>query len=339
MKTIMVTGGTGYVGSWIVKGLLEKGYEVRLPVRNKAKTEKYQFLLDIAEQTSGTLSIWEGDLLKFGSYDEAAKGCEYVMHTASPFFLNFEDPQKDLVDPAVKGTQNVLEAATKAQTVKKVVLTSSVAAIHGDNIDMQEQNVQAFDESYFNTSSSLHHQPYSYSKVMAEKKAWQLSEQQENWKLVVINPSFVVGPPLTLRSSSESLTFMRDILSGKFFLGAPHLELGYVDVRDVAQAHILALEKDEAEGRHLLVERVMTICQLSKIIKAEFGSRYKLPLMESPKFLLYLVGGFFGVTKKFVSRNVNHPLRLDSTKSREKLGLQYRSMNDTVREMVEAMEK
>ena len=335
----MVTGGTGYVGSWVVKRLLEKGYDVRLTVRNKNKTEKFQHLEAIAAETPGTMSIWEGDLLQEGSYDEAAAGCELVVHMASPFFLSFEDAQRDLVDPAVKGTQNVLNAATKSGTVRKVVLTSSVAAIHGDNVDMKEKGVEQFDESFFNTSSSVDHQPYSYSKVAAEKAAWELHEAQDQWKLVVINPSFVMGPSLTDSSSSESLTFMTDMLKGKFFMGAPHLKFGFVDVRDVAEAHLLAIENDDAEGRHLLAESTLSVMELSKIIKEEFGGKYKLPIMESPKFMLYLVGGMFGLTSKFVSRNVGHDLKLDSSKSKEKLGLRYRSMNETVRDMVTQMHK
>jgi nucleoside-diphosphate-sugar epimerase len=116
------------------------------------------------------------------------------------------------------GTRNVLNAATKSGTVKKVVLTSSVAAVHGDNIDMQEQKLTEFTEEHFNTSSSATHQPYSYSKVIAEKEAWKLAEAQNRWKLVVINPSFVLGPSLTGSSDSESISFMKDILKGKILL-------------------------------------------------------------------------------------------------------------------------
>ena len=136
--TILVTGGTGYIGAWVVKGLLENGHTIRLTVRNKRHKVKYQFLSDIANASEGTLEIWEADLMKAGSFDEAAKGCDLIAHIASPFILKVKDAQKDLIDPAVKGTVNVLEAANKSRTVKKVVLTSSVAAVHGDNIDMKD---------------------------------------------------------------------------------------------------------------------------------------------------------------------------------------------------------
>ena len=183
--TILVTGGTGYIGSWVVKGLLEKGHTVRLTVRKKNKKEKYQFLTVIAGKNEGSLEIWEADLLRSGSFDEAAIGCDSIAHIASPFILNVKDAKLDLVDPAVKGTINVLEAANKSNSIKKVVLTSSTVAIYGDNIDMKKQNLSILTEEHFNTSSSLSHQPYPYSKVQAEKKAWEMVRQQSTWELIV----------------------------------------------------------------------------------------------------------------------------------------------------------
>lgn len=336
-KTILITGGTGYIGSWVVKELLEKSYTVRLTVRNKNNKNKYQHFDEIAEKTQGKLELWEADLLKEGSFDEAAKGADAIIHVASPFTLRFKNAQKDLLDPALLGTRNVLNAATRSGTVKKIVLTSSVAAVHGDNIDMQEQGLTEFTEEQFNTSSSAKHQPYSYSKVIAEKEAWKLAGEQNQWKLVVINPSFVMGPSLTGASDSESINFMNDILKGKFATGAPELYFGFVDVRDVAHAHVLALENDNAEGRHILAERTAGVMDMIEMIRTQFPGKYKLPKSKAPKWLLMLIGGMFGVTPRFVKRNVGYPIRLNTSRSREKLGLTYRPMEDTVKEMVESM--
>ena len=118
-QTILVTGGTGYIGSWVIKGLLENGHTIRLSVRDKRSTAKYQFLADMAEKSDGNLEIWEADLLKPGSFDQAAQGCDSIAHMASPFRLKIKDPQKDLVDPALNGTINVLEAANNSGTVRK----------------------------------------------------------------------------------------------------------------------------------------------------------------------------------------------------------------------------
>ncbi len=339
MKKILVTGGTGYIGSWVVKELLEKGYTVRMTVRDKARKEKYHHFDDLAQSAGGKLEIWEANLLREGSFDKAAQGADAIIHVASPFTLRFKNAQKELLDPALLGTRNVLSAATKSGTVKKVVLTSSVAAVFGDNIDMQEKGLEEFNEEQFNTSSSPTHQPYSYSKVIAEQEAWKISRDQQQWKLVVINPSFVLGPSLTGLSDSESLNLMKDILKGKFYMGAPELFFGFVDVRDVAHAHILALEKEDAEGRHILAERTMSLLDLTDMMKGIFGKKYKLPLMKAPKGLMMLIGGLFGVTPRFVKRNVGYPIRLDTSKSREALGLEYRNLEKTVKEMVLQMEK
>ncbi len=335
-QTILVTGGTGYIGSWVVKGLLEKGHTIRLTVRNKKQSEKYQFLEEVARVSEGTLEIWEADLLNEGSFDEAAKGCDWIAHMASPFILKVKNAQRDLVDPAVKGTTNVLEAANRSGSVKKVILTSSIAAVFGDNIDMEHQHLSIFSEAQFNTSSSLTHQPYSYSKVEAEKRAWEIAKKQSNWQLVVINPALVMGPALSPHSHSESLKIMTDILSGKYKMGVPALYFGFVDVRDVAKAHIFALE-NQAEGRHILAERVTDMLSFINIIKGQYGNTYKLPNAFAPKWLVALLGGLFGITRKFVNNNVGIPIKLDTSKSKEKLQMEYIPLEQTVVDMVEQM--
>jgi len=337
--TTMLTGGTGYIGAWVTRMLLDKGYHVRLTVRDMAKTEKYAALKAHAEKSPGKLDLFEADLLKPGSYNAAAKGADSIIHMASPFTLRFKDAQKDLIAPAVEGTRNVLEAATTSGTVKKVVLTSSVAAVHGDNIDMAEQGLSSFDESHWNTTSTPRHQPYSYSKVMAEKEAWKMSKNQSGWKMVVINPSFVVGPALDTASDSESLEFMKNMLSGKFAMAAPELYFGYVDVRDVAGAHILALESSTAKGRHILAERTAGVIELAGLIRHKFGDRFKLPKSPAPKWLLYLVGWMFGAKPKFVARNVGYPIAYNNTKGKEALGLEYTPLEETLADMVAQMTK
>lgn len=335
----MLTGGTGYLGSWVVKSLLEKGYIVRLAVRNKNDQIKTGYLVDIAKHSLGSLELWEADLLREGSFNEVAKGCQYIIHLASPFTLRFTDPQKELIDPALKGTQNVLEAANASGSVEKVVLTSSVAAIHGDNIDMKALGIEEFTEEQFNYSSSLQHQPYSFSKVTAEKEAWKIHDKQDQWRLVVINPAMVMGPPLNKNTNSESLVLMKDLLTGKYRSGAPDLMFGFVDVRDVAQAHVLAMENDQAVGRYLLAERVMSIFDFSMLIKSIYGKKYKLPVMKAPKFLIQLFAPAFGLTRKFVQRNVGHAIKLNSAKSREQLHLTYTPLEKTIKDMVERMEE
>jgi nucleoside-diphosphate-sugar epimerase len=338
-KTILVTGGTGYIGSWVVKYLLARSYTVRLTVRDRNNKDKLGHLEGLNRKKTGKLEIWEADLMKEGSFDEAAKGADAIIHVASPFTLRFKNARRELIDPALQGTRNVLGAATRSGTVRKVVLTSSVAAIYGDNIDMQDKGLSEFTEDHYNTSSSENHQPYSFSKVSAENEAWRIAKAQHKWKLVVINPAFVLGPTLTGHSDSESLNLMNRILRGDLFFGAPDISFGFVDVRDTAYAHILALENDQASGRYILSERTMSMIDMTRIIKKLYPGKYRLPMMKAPKIILMLVGQFFGVTAGFVRRNVGYPIRFNNSRSRKNLGLKYRPFEETLRDMIEHMEK
>lgn len=135
-EPVMVTGATGYVAGWLIKRLLEEGKTVHAAVRDPSRVAKLSHLNAMASSLPGELKYFKTDLLEEGSYGEAMKGCGVVFHTASPFTSKISDPQRDLVDPAVKGTRNVLETANATKSVKRVVLTSSCASIYGDSQDI-----------------------------------------------------------------------------------------------------------------------------------------------------------------------------------------------------------
>ncbi len=335
----MVTGGTGYVGSWVVKQLLEQGHHVRLSVRNLQAADKYAHLQRIADNSAGTLHPFAADLRHEGAFDAAVQGADAVIHMASPFRLKIADAQTDLIEPAVQGTRNVLQAATRSGSVKKVVLTSSVAAIYGDARDMQDQGLEQFSEAHFNHTSNINHQPYSYSKTLAEKLAWELHENQSQWQLAVINPGFVMGSLLSPRSHSESLTFMRNMLSGKLAAGAPDLRFALVDVRDVADAHVAAMTESRARGRYIVVNKVMSVLQMAQIIERLFPGKFHLPKKTAPKILLYLTGWLFGLTTRYIKNNVGYALAFDNRRSIRELGLHYHPVENTFRDMVKSMQK
>lgn len=333
-KTILITGATGYIGAWTVKFALEQGYTVHATVRDLNKKSKYSFLENIAKESPGKLKLFEADLLKKDSFTEAMEGCNWVFHLASPFTLRFKDAQKELLEPALLGTQNIIQTANKNKGVEIVVLTSSVAAICGDNIDMKNLGINEFNEDYFNTTSSAIHQPYSYSKIIAEKKAWELSVHQNHYQLKVINPGFVLGPSISPQSNSESLQLMHDILGGKFLMGAPDLTFGFVDVRDVAKAHILAAQNPVFNGRCIVVNQNFNMIQLAKEINKFYPKSWKLPKFKAPKLLLKLLAPMFGVTSKFIENNVGHPVYFNSEKSKKVLGIQYIPIQTTLKDMI-----
>ena len=233
---VMVTGATGYVAGWIVKRLLEEGLTVHAAVRDPENKEKLKYLNQLAHETGGTIKYFNTDLLEPGSYSESMVGCQVVFHTASPFTIDVKDPQKELVDPAKLGTRNVLEEVNRTPSVKRVVLTSSCAAIYSDNADLHATPNNIFTEELWNTSSSLEYGAYSYSKTEAEKEAWAIHDNQERWELVVVNPSLVIGPGINPHATSESFHIIRQFGDGTMKSGAPRVGFGVVDVRDLAQS-------------------------------------------------------------------------------------------------------
>lgn len=332
-KPILVTGASGYIANWIIKYLLEEGCTVHGTVRNLQSEKSVGPLNKIAESApKGTLKLFKADLLDEGSFDEAMQGCEVVMHTASPFVVRgFKDPEQALIKPAVEGTRNVLEAANRIESVKRVVLTSSVAAVFGDNADLKKNPRGIFNEEDWNFSSSLDHQPYSYSKFLAEKEAWKLHDAQSRWHLVTINPSMVGGPALTRYSHSTSIDTLRGLGNGRLWPGVPQMSLGWVDVRDVARAHVEAAFRPDAEGRHIISNGEPSMLEVATILKKHFGSGYKFPIFELPKFIVKWFGWMMDSSAKprFIEQNAGHALKFDNSRSKSRLGLQYHPLEQT----------
>jgi dihydroflavonol-4-reductase len=339
---VMVTGATGYVAGHLVRRLLEAGLTVHAPVRDPQHPQKLQSLNEIAAAAPGEIRYFKADLLDDGSYADAIAGCELVFHTASPFALAVKDPRQDLVDPALLGTRNVLREATRTPSVKRVVLTSSCAAIYGDNADLADTPDGVFTEQIWNTSSSLEHQPYSYSKTVAEQEAWKLSAAQSRWDLVVLNPSLVVGPGISPRATSESFNLIRQLGDGTMRGGAPRLGFGVVDVRDVAEAHYQAGFTPEAKGRYIISGHDTDLLAMARTLLERFGDDYPIPRRALPKWLLWLVGPLMdkSMTRRFIARNVDLPWRGDNRKSIRELGMHYRplatSMNEFFQQMVDS---
>jgi nucleoside-diphosphate-sugar epimerase len=330
-KPILITGGSGYVAGWIIKLFLEKGLSVHTTVRNPSKPSSVDHLNEMAANSPGNLKIFKADLLTPGSFDAAMAGCGLVLHTASPFFISgFKDADEALVKPAKEGTQNVLAAVNRTDTVKRVVLTSSVAAIYGDTVDVRNVHNGIFTEEHWNNTSSVDHQPYNYSKTLAERKAWEICEQQNRWDLVVVNPGLVLGPSLSKDSHSESVRTIMRLSDGTFRLGVPQLWLPIVDVRDVAQAHYNASFMPEANGRHVLVAGEVTLLDISSCLQKEFGRKFLFPRRQIPKPLVWLAAPFYDLTRAFVCKNVGYPITVSNRYSREHLDMDYRPIDQTV---------
>ena len=328
---ILVTGATGYVAGWIIERLLNQGHTVHATVRDPSNTEKLKHLTEIAKNSEGHIHFFKADLLSAGAFDEAMQGCEIVIHTASPFVItNYKDAVKDIIEPAVNGTANVLESVNRTASVKRVVVTSSIAATYGDAIEIKATPNNEFDESCWNNTSHATHQPYSYSKVAAERKAWEIADQQNRWSLVCINPALVMGPSLTASSQSGSIELLQQFANGVTLFGVPPMWNGIVDVRDVADAHVAAALLSNASGRYIISGGSLSLLDMGKALTQRFGYRFPFPHFTVPKTAFAFIAPFLGYSREFVKLNMGYPIYFNATRSQQELNIQYRDIRESV---------
>lgn len=339
-ETVLVTGAAGYMASWVVAQLLAKGHTVRGTVRRLEETDKVQHLLDLAEAYPGQLQLFEADLMVDGSFDIAMAGCTKVVHTASPYFLDKpKNAHKQLIEPARDGTVNVLASVERNGSIERVVVTSSVAALYNDACDVAVNGNHTVQECDINSNEDIRHNPYAYSKTVAEEAAWEISRRQNSWELVTIHPGAIFGPSLSKRVDATSVGMMIQFLNGAYRTGVPKLWLGLVDVRDVAAAHVKAALLPQASNRYIVVAESLPMLEIAKQIQLDgLGIKDRLPRKEVPKSLMWLIAPMVGLQRRYVAHNVNFPLYFNNRRSKDELGISYRetgeTLNDHVRQLV-----
>jgi len=210
-------------------------------------------------------------LLKEGSFDKSMEGVSVVIHCASPFITKWEDPQKELIEPALNGTKNVLSSVTKYPNIKRVVITSSAASVveHFPTDD----GTKVWTEDDWNTTSSIKDGPYRYSKVLAERYAYEWASKHSHVTVVSICPTFILGPPHLKRTEATSIKTIIDLLNGttKASGGVAAASFGCVDIRDCARAHIAAFEIPEAHGRYITSsEKGIPRLEFANILRKHF---------------------------------------------------------------------
>jgi len=323
-KPVVVTGASGFVGSQIVRELLEHGYRVRGTVRSPARVTDEGHLSSMpgAER----LELVAADLNQPGAFDQAMDGAERVVHTASPYVVSVDDPQRDLVDPALNGTRSVLESAAASGTVRRIVITSSFAAV-------TDEPDGTYDEHDWNESSSLRRNPYYYAKVLAERAAWDFAASHSGIRVVSINPTLVIGTSL-VPSLNESNRVLLGYTNGQY-PGILSLRYGLVDVRDVATAHRLAIETDGASGRYLCTAGVWSMREIVEVARtSDLGLAHlpSIPLDNPLGDLLVKAAAAFqhSGARAYLRTNIGRRFEIDTSKIRSELGMTFRPVEQAI---------
>ncbi|KAI9114532.1 hypothetical protein K1719_014230 [Acacia pycnantha] len=261
-KLVCVTGASGYLASWLVKLLLQLGYTVRATVGDSTDPERVDHLLNL-DGAKERLHLIKANLLDERSFDHVVEGCDGVFfHTVPPSLQDCQDRQTEPLDLAVKGTLKVLTSCAKFRSVKRVVLTSCISAVHFDKKPRTPEVV--VDESWFSDPDFCRAEKlwYALSKTLAEEAAWKFTKEN-NIDMVTINPATVIGP-LLQQTLPISVAGILKIINGQTF---PNFTVGWINVKDVANAHIKAFEVSSANGRYCLVERMAHFSEVVKILR------------------------------------------------------------------------
>ena len=311
MKKVLLTGISGYIAMHCAKELLKRDYHINATVRNLDKVEDIKNALSALSLDVDKIQFFQADLLSDDNWADAMADCEYVMHVASPYPLNQPKDENVLIKPAVEGTERVVSLAIK-NNVKKIVLTSSVVAV---SVGHTKKEYSEEDWSFADKPIAA----YAKSKTLAEKKAWELIKNANtDTKLTVINPSGVIGPSLTSEISSTQL-IIAGLMNGRIPVNLP-IHIGYVDVRDVALAHIKALENPNSDGERIILSNTeLWHKDVSKILK---DGGYKAPWLTVSvpvaKFLANVVPALKGA-KRFLGKDMVK----NTTKAEDILGISY----------------
>lgn len=286
MATVLVTGGSGFIGSHSIVQLLQAGHTVRTTVRNlKREPEVRAMLKEGGADANAPVAFFAADLENDSGWDDAVKGCDYVLHVASPFPPGNPKHEDELIVPAREGALRVLRAS-RAAGVKRVVLTSSFAAIgYGQKVQSKP-----FDETNWTDLNGDDLSAYVKSKTIAERAAWDFVDKEGNGlELSVVNPVAVFGPVLAA-DTSTSIILVQRFMDGDM-PGCPKLYFGVVDVRDVADLHLRCMTNPAAKGERFLAVAgdFMSMAEIGRTIKAKMGAAAaKVPTRELPNFLVRL---------------------------------------------------
>ena len=339
--TVLVTGGSGFIGSYVILALLAAGYTVRTTVRNLSREASIRTALQNGGATASDLerlSFVAATLDNDDGWAEAVQGCTYVHHVASPFPAELPKHEDDLIIPAREGTLRVLKAAATAG-VKRVVLTSSFTAVGYGHAPRKtpftEEDWSVLDDK------SIKVAPYAKSKTIAERAAWTFITSDANsgkMELVTIIPMVVCGPALE-KDISSSLLVIKKLMDGSV-PGCPNLNFSFVDVRDVASLHLLAMTEAEAANQRFIAannDSAVSMLQIGKIIKAKRPQNAKkVPSIQVPNFVVHALA-LFDKPVRQVLPDLGRVLRASNQKACATFGWKPRNTESSVLDTVDSL--
>jgi nucleoside-diphosphate-sugar epimerase len=329
--TVLVTGGSGFLGGWCVIELLRRGYTVKTTVRSLSREGQVRAAVSSAVDPGNRLTVLAADLTSDEGWPEAVEGCDYVLHVASPFPPKQPKDPDELIVPAREGTLRVLRAGLDAGS-KRIVVTSSVAAIRLS----ADTAARPLNEGDWTDPDSPGLTPYVRSKTIAERAAWDLvRERSAQDRLAVVNPGAIIGPVLN-DDLSYSLQAVQRLLGGT--PGAPRLGFSLVDVRDVADLEIRAMTAPEAGGeRFIAATRFLWMAEIGEILRERLGEEAsKVPTRTIPNVVVRAMSLFDPGIRSVVGA-LGKRTELSSEKARSALGWAPRPIEDTIAETGESL--
>jgi dihydroflavonol-4-reductase len=338
LRTVLLTGASGYIGKHIALQLLNQGYSVRASVRRLSKSDEVRkavlpHLIDKTKLDS-RLTFVELDLEKDAGWDVALKDIDVLMHTASPFPIASPKDENELIRPAVDGTLRALKAANNAG-VHRVILTSSMAAVYGCDLPAGKSE---FDETLWtDVSHPIGRVPYTKSKTLAEKAAWDyVKNSAPKIALTTINPVLVLGAPLD-KNFGSSISVVERILKGKDPM-LPDIRFAIVDVKDVALMHVAAITNDATKGERLLASsETYSFVQIAKVLKSIYP-KSKVKTIQAPSPLIKFLSLFDGEIKAVLPL-LGMPLLVSAAKAKRVLGISFIPVQVTVRDSADYLVK
>jgi dihydroflavonol-4-reductase len=324
-ETVLVTGGSGFIASYCIIELLQKGYKVKASLRSLNRVADVKQMLSVGGiRDFDNLSFVQADLSQENAWMEAAKGCDYIIHPASPTPNPAAKHEDEYIIPAVNGVLFVLRAA-KAAGVKRVVLTSAFGAV---GVGTNKRSPYTEDD-WSDLTQDL--PAYQKSKTLSEKAAWEfIAGEGKGLELAVVNPVGVLGPVLGA-DYSHSIQTIHQMLNGTL-KGVPKIRFVYVDVRDVADLHVKAMINPAANGQRFLATsgNAISVLDIARMLRAELGAKAaKVPAKELPNWLIRAIA-LFNPKVRLVVPHLGMVKEASHEKASRLLGWQPRSSKEAV---------